>query len=73
MLRSEFFDLAGVGQSQTLSDLSVMRYRELRGDIFLGDEQCKRNVEAITSWTLAVLYLLFGKMSFTGRERTKPV
>lgn len=50
-----------------------MQYWGLRGDIFLGDEQCKRNVEAITSWTQAVLYLLFGKMSFTGRERTKPV
>ena len=52
MLSSEFFDLAGVGQSQTLSNLSVMRYRELRGDIFLRDEQCKGNVE-ITSWTQA--------------------
>jgi len=53
MLSSEFFDLAGVGQSQTLSNLSVMRYRELRGDIFLRDEQCKGNVEEITSWTQA--------------------
>lgn len=32
-----------------------MQYRELRGDIFLRDEQCKGNVEEITSWTQAVL------------------
>ena len=30
-----------------------MWYRELRGDIFLRDEQCKGNVEEITSWTQA--------------------
>lgn len=32
-----------------------MQYQELRGDIFLRDEQCKGNVEEITSWTQAVL------------------